>query len=72
MCKECNKTGAEQRGPGEGARASAWPPGGGCAHFSEDYCFILKRSFVRRSEFDAFLIAMVGRSLHCFNYANYL
>lgn len=37
----------------------------GCAHFSEDYCFILKLSFVRRSESDAFLIAMVGRSLNC-------
>lgn len=54
--------------PRETPRDHGVPPGG-CspaspwAEFSEDYCFILKLSFVPRSEFDAFLIAMIRRSL---------
>lgn len=58
---------------GLGGRAPTQPgrePQGPWASFSEGYCFILKLSLVQLSEFDAFLIAMICCSLHCFNYAN--
>ena len=52
----------------------AWgrEPAGPWASFSQDYCFILKLPLVQPSEFDAFLIAMICRSLKCFTYADFL